>query len=302
VSGLPLADIQRLLWDLIAAPEGVGPGLAALRREGRLPVADLSEVVRGDQRLAAQDRLDIYASMYFYRLRDALAEDFPRTAAVAGGARFHNLVTDYLLAHPSRHWSLRHLGDGFAGFLAGHELGRIHPWLADLARLEWARIEVFDAADVPVLTREQAAAAGPELRLRLVPAARLLTVAWSVAPLWLALAGEEGGTGAAGTSAAVSDGTGGSFPPPVRCEPPRQQAGGLLVWRRQTSVLHRSLPPDERAALDALATGGAGLPELGALLAERAVAEAAADAVAEATARLAGLLAGWLQDGLLAEE
>jgi hypothetical protein len=39
----------------------------------------------------------------------------------------------------------RHVGRRFADWIAGETT--VAPHLADLARLEWARVEVFDAAD-----------------------------------------------------------------------------------------------------------------------------------------------------------
>ena len=68
-----LARAQCIFWDLITAPTGVEPGAADLVRSGKLDAADLSFLIRGDERLGPADRLNIYADMYFYRLRDSLA-------------------------------------------------------------------------------------------------------------------------------------------------------------------------------------------------------------------------------------
>jgi hypothetical protein len=133
-----LRGVEELLWKLITAPEGVVRGAAELHREGVLESQDLSFLVPPNDRLGSAEQLDIYADMYFHRLHDCLAEDFPVLLARLGGARFHNLVTDYLLAHPSTHFSLRELGRALAGFLDSHALEREFPALADLARLEWA--------------------------------------------------------------------------------------------------------------------------------------------------------------------
>src|SRR5437867_1500066 len=79
-SAMPtLSQTQALLWKLITAPEGATAGLAALSPREQ---AVCASVVRADERLSAIERLDIYADMYFYRIRDALKEDFAAVAAV----------------------------------------------------------------------------------------------------------------------------------------------------------------------------------------------------------------------------
>ena len=142
-----LRRAQEVFWSLITAPEGVRPAVEELTRNGALREREVDEIFADDPRLRAVDRLDIYANMYFYRLLDGLAEDYPRVHAAVGADRFHNLATDYLLRHPSEHPSLRHLGRRLPVFLDAYPLREEFPYLADLARLDWAHVEVFDAPD-----------------------------------------------------------------------------------------------------------------------------------------------------------
>ena len=128
-----LARTQQLVWQLITAPAGVEDGIRRLRQQRALEGDDLSFLVAPGRKLDPTEQLGIYADMYFYRLRDCLAEDFPRLASHLGEVGFHNLVTDYLWAHPSEHPSLRELGRRLPGFLARHELAATHPGAADLA-------------------------------------------------------------------------------------------------------------------------------------------------------------------------
>ncbi len=191
-----LRGLQSRFWGLVSAPEGVAKQVAELHRAGVLESEDLSFLVRPDARLGPVERLDIYANMYFYRLRDCLTADFPKVAARVGAARFHNLVTDYLLAHPSTHFSLRELGRALPGFFRTHPLQREFPVLSDLAQLEWARVEVFDDADAAPLTREELLEAGgsapDSFGVALVSSIRLLRVDASVLPLWKQLDGRGG--------------------------------------------------------------------------------------------------------------
>ena len=285
LSDLDLSRLQALFWRLLTAPEGVANGAEQLARGGELDSADLSFLIRpdpperGEGRLDSVERLDIYADMYFYRLRDALAEDFPRLARHLGETHFHNLVTDYLLAHPSRHFSLRELGRALPEFVRGHALERALPLLADLATLEWARVDVFDEADGHPLSQqalfEGGVSAPDAFRLGLIPAARLLAVDLRVLPLWKELGDEDAGTAA---------------------DPSSGAAGSVAVWRREGSILHRSLLRDEAICLRALADGGTSLAQLGELLADAQPEDAAEQQIAE---RFAGLLARWAQDAVL---
>ncbi len=274
-----LREVQELVWRLLVAPEGVAKGAAELRRAGVLAGDDLSFLVRSDQRLGAVERLDIYADMYFYRLRDCLAEDYPKLCSVLGAERFHNLVTDYLLAQPPTHFSLRELGRALPGFLASHPLSGELAALADLARLEWARVDVFDERDAPPLSRsrllEQPAAG---LRFRLVPAARLLPVAESVLPVWKQIE-------AGGQPSEDACRTGGE---------PRT----ALVWRKGFAIFHRSLAADEARCLEAARAAPIDVARLGELLLG-ARPDLPPERLAE---RLAGWLERWSHDQILCEE
>ena len=274
-----LRSVQELLWKLITAPEGVGRGAAELHRQGALPSEDLSFLVPANDKLGSVEQLDIYANMYFHRLRDCLAEDFPVLLARLGDARFHNLVTDYLLAHPPSHFSLRELGRALPAFLASHPLARELPSLADLARLEWARVDVFDEADAAPVSREEILERGAsepeEFRLALVPAARLLRLDASVLPLWKRLdAGED----------------------PAEDAALRGESCAVRVWRKDLAVFHRSMASDEERCLEALESGGTSLAELGELLAR---AQPPHVAETQLAGRFAALLDLWTQDEIL---
>ena len=281
-----LRSVQSLFWRLLSAPEGVSKGAAELHRAGEIESQDLSFLVRPDARLGPVERLDIYADMYFYRLRDCLVEDFPKLAARIGDARFHNLATDYLLAHPSTHFSLRQLGSSLPGFLRTHPLEREFPALADLASLEWARVDVFDDADAAPLSRqellEKGGSAPEKFAVALIPSARLLRVDAAVLPLWSRLDGGD---------AAEEDGD--------RKRSARAETCAARVWRKGFSVLHRSLPADEEQCLRALAAGAATLAQLAELLLEQ---QPSGTPPEQAAQRLALLLDLWASDELLTSQ
>jgi len=224
----------------------------------------LLERIRSTPALRAVDRFDIYARMYRDRIVDALREDFPRVAAILGGERFRTLAASYLAEHPSAHPSLRHLGQELPDFIAGAGLPDLPAFLPDLARLEWARGEAFDAPDVEPLGLDDLRAVSPadwgRLCFTLVPAATLLVFDWPVHEIWGAGEGLDPG--------AVL---------------PRRTA--VRVWRKGFAVYHAAMDGAEETALLHARAG-----EPFATLCE----------VLETPDQAAGLLLRWVEDGLIA--
>ena len=270
-AGPELRALQELLYDLMTAPTGVAPGLAA---RGMASGA-LHAIIVGDARLSATARLDVYANMYFFRILDVLREEFPRVLALVGDDAFHDLVTDYLLAERPAHPSLREVGARLPAFLARHRLASGPDGvagLAGLALLERTHRELFDGPDASPLTLEGLRALPPEafvaLPVRLVPchAVAAHQPAWST--VWERVGAAE----------------------------PDAHAEVMLVWRQGFAVRHRRVEePAEQAMLERAARG-ATLGEL----CETFVAASPASADGAALAGQAfGALARWVDDGLL---
>lgn len=303
-----LRRTQQIFWSLITAPEGVRAALEELRRRGALAERDLETIFAGDGRLPVVDRLDIYANMYFFRLLDCLAEDFPRVHAAVGSDRFHNLITDYLLRHPSEHPSLRHLGEHLPAFLQDHALRSEFPYIADLARLDWAHVQAFDAPDSPCLTREELALLPPErageARLRLIPAFDLLRLEYDIVRIWRDLEASRaagravGDREAAGACAAGTDSRSPGAESSARVAEPRgpgaarRRATRVRVWRQAFVVYHRSVGEEEARCLE-LVRGGESLGRLCQQL-------AAGRDPGRATERVGRILQGFIEDGILA--
>jgi hypothetical protein len=266
-----LSTTQRLLWRLITAPEGVAAALAADADRGGALGEALSRSVRAGGALAAAQRVDVYANMYFFRLLDVLRDDYPAVAAVLGETDFHNLITDYLLHHPPAHFSIRHAGDRLPEFVATHALVAARPYLGSLAQLEGALNDAFDAADSRTATGADLAAipAGDwaALRFRLHPSVRVLHSRWAVHDLRRRVdRGDAPGE-------------------------PDQTPTALRVWRREIEVLQRSVDAVEFNALT-LAARGAAFGD---------ICAAADQSQADETApRLAAMLACWLDEGCIA--
>ncbi len=135
----------------------------------------VSDYLTPNTLLTAAERLDIYHRQYWFRLLDALAEDFPAMRALLGERAFSNLSKAYLAACPSKSFTLRDLGSHLPSWLKVDpgRAGKYGALAIDVARLEWAHVEAFDAASIPPL-ESASLASGPDLRPRLQPCLRLL--------------------------------------------------------------------------------------------------------------------------------
>lgn len=110
--------------------------------------AALTRVVAGNARLSPLQQAEIYREQFWLRHVDALEEDFPGLSHLLGEERFARLARAYLEALPPRSWTLRDLGDRLPAFCRGYEgfdEAQAGPARA-LASLDWAFVDVFDAA------------------------------------------------------------------------------------------------------------------------------------------------------------
>jgi hypothetical protein len=217
-----LEEIQRRFFELIVAGEGViPPGL-----------------------LGASRRLDVYGDAYVSRLVDVLAADHPKLAAALGDG-FADRIGEFVRARRPASFTVRDLGVPLAEYLESRT--ELAPWLADLARLERARVEVFDGPDAAPLTREALGEvpieAFPDQRLGLVPSSELVSLRWAVDDVWAAIENDQ------------------PWQPPAACE------RAVLAWRRELQVVHRTLDVDE-AALAPLVARQATIAELSERLCE----------------------------------
>jgi hypothetical protein len=135
-------------------------------------------------RLSAAQRVDIYREQFWLRHEESLREDFPGTRALIGPA-WEDLVRGYLKEFPPTTPSLRELGFQLPDYLEKH--GGIDSSVFDMARLERAYLEVFDAPDEPPLDPAHVGALSPEqwplARLGISGALRLLELGSHAADL-----------------------------------------------------------------------------------------------------------------------
>jgi hypothetical protein len=175
------ADVMRPLTDNDAMQEFLEDGSSVRDR--------VAAYVSPNRHLTAFDRLEIYNRQYWFRVLDALREDFPTLRSLVGEEPFDRLARAYLAAHPSRSFTLRNLGSRLPAWLTGHvEYAGARADLAlDVARLEWAYVESFDEAEVDPLSAEQIAHLNANSCIGLQPHLQLLALCYPVDDLVLAV-------------------------------------------------------------------------------------------------------------------
>jgi hypothetical protein len=159
-----------------------------------VPPGRVEEVLRPSATLPAAERIGVYHAMYLLRMAEALESDYPALAHYLGDERWRDVVRNYVSAHPSRSYTLNRLGRDLADWLRQAAGLPRRGFCHDLARLEWAVTESFDAVEAPRLREGDLARVLPEewsgARLVPSPALRLLSLRWN-ANAWLDSARDE---------------------------------------------------------------------------------------------------------------
>lgn len=142
--------------------------------------------------LAPAEQLEVYRRQFWLRHTAALLEDYPALSRLLGQREWELLVESYLRELP-RSWTLRDLGAGMAEHIRQRSSTPRQALCVDMARLEWAYVEVFDAPFSPALDpiRLQRLNANQwlEVKIQLAPTLRLLRLSYPVAELRAELRG-----------------------------------------------------------------------------------------------------------------
>ncbi|MDB5962404.1 MAG: hypothetical protein JWP59_3698 [Massilia sp.] len=179
-------------------------------------------------------RLAMYRGHLTGTWHATLAAAFPVLRQLVGEEFFEAMSRAFGIAHPPVDADLHVFGADLPGFLEKFEHAADYPYLADMARLEWALHRAHFAADADIVSAADLAALTPaqfdSARFTVHPALSLLASPWAVVSLWHAHHGA-------------------GFPPsmaaPEQCVVVRPQ------WRAQVAPLDKA----RFAALRALAAG-----------------------------------------------
>jgi putative DNA-binding protein len=150
---------------------------------------DLIASVAGDS-IPAAGRLRVYRHHVFHSLATALTATFPTVQALVGEEFFCGLARAFVAGALPRQPVLAEYGEGFAGFVAGYAPAGGLPYLADIARLDWALNAAFHGPAEPRLGVGDLAAIPVELlparSILLAPGAAVVRSAYPIDRIWAA--------------------------------------------------------------------------------------------------------------------
>jgi hypothetical protein len=146
---LPLSRLQRWMQAVIEQPGTVDEAVASGAAREELDPGEIERVILPSKTLTPVERVGVYQGMYLLRMVEALENDYPALQHFLGDEAFADLVTRYVAAHPSRSYTLNLLGEALPEFVRTSRGIRGKAFAADLARLERAVTEVFDAERSP---------------------------------------------------------------------------------------------------------------------------------------------------------
>ena len=226
-------------------------------------------------RLTALERFEIYRRGYHARLIECLADDYPAMQHALGEALFENLGRAYVARFPSTGPNLNYYGRHMSGFVRE---GMPEPFaerafVADLASLEWAIVEVIHAPGEPALTVEGLQGVPPDrwdaAQLEATPALRLLRFSHPVNEYFRAFRSDE--------SPAI----------------PGPEATAAVVYRSGPTIWRMDLTEPMTRVLSALVAGEA----LGEALGRAEAAMSELDA-GEVSSRVTAWFREWVVHGL----
>ena len=179
-----LKKTQSWMQTVIMHPGTDQEAVAAKKSQALVSTRHFPQLVLPSRTLNSFQRIGIYRDMYLARLREALASDYPALLHCLGDDAFTQLVAGYVQKFPSQSYTLNHLGDRLPIFIRSLRSLRRREFLYDLARLELAISEVFDAPESPVLKPKAIANISPEaweaVRLKPIEALQLLAFHYPV--------------------------------------------------------------------------------------------------------------------------
>ncbi len=257
-----LARLEHWMQAVVMHPEGAEAGLRSRQARRLVPAAAArpETVVLPSRQLTSVERLEIYAHMYYARLIEVMEAEYPTLRQILGPHAFAVACRQFVASNPSRTRTLGSLSARFPDFLA-KTLPRTHRngLAVDVARIERAMEDVFDAPRAEPLTATEFAALGAGnwegVTLRVTPALQLLKLRYPANAFMNALRRGE------------------------RPRAPRPRATFAIVFRRGFQVMRRDQEPEQFRLLEALV---AGRPLAAAVRASIGRRGARADRVAEA--------------------
>lgn len=142
----------------------------------------------GPDGMPSARRFNVYRNNVVVGLSESLKVTYPAVCRIVGEEFFLAMARVYVTADPPRSPMLLQYGSGFPDFIGRFAPAANLPYLADVARIEWAWKEAFHAADATPLSPAVLAEIPQErlgdLRLRLHPSVQLVTSQYPALTMW----------------------------------------------------------------------------------------------------------------------
>jgi hypothetical protein len=182
--------------------------------------------LRGSSKQTRDALFDVYRLGYAGRLIEVLESEYEVLALWLGGD-FGSMGRAYVEAHPSDVRNARYFGRHLPGFLAERAIDPPTAVTSEIAALELALSDAFDAEDAASLSLSDLAALAPEDWPRLTfaahPSVRVLTFQTNAADVWEALRKDL------------------EIPEPARLA----EASRFIVWRQDFTARFRLMRDEE---------------------------------------------------------
>jgi len=151
--------------------------------------AGISEFVAGDG-MDPSARLRVYRNHAVITLTDALKATYPVICRLVGDGFFAYAAHEFIREHMPEKPSLAEYGGAFPDFVAKFPPCGELPYLADVARLEWAINQALHAETADAIMRSDLAAVSageaPRLLLSVHPSLKLVESRWPIERIWRA--------------------------------------------------------------------------------------------------------------------
>lgn len=132
-------------------------------------------------------RFAVYRNNVMVSLIDALADNCPVLQAQVGEDFFRAMAAEFIRQHPPSSPVLAQYGEGFADWIAAFPPLADWPWLADLAKLEFAFITALHAPDTQTACRIFPSAVDPQTTgLVMNNSLQVVCSRWAIYQIWCA--------------------------------------------------------------------------------------------------------------------
>lgn len=136
----------------------------------------------------SNELMQVYRNNYYISLTEALRSVYVSVDKLVGKGFFDFVAHSYIDAHPSKSGNLHEFGSYFSYFIGSLDQAASVPYIADIAKLDWAWHQMFHAKDSAPLNVETLEEFEHEelgaLNFKFIEGMQVLTMGFTVFGLW----------------------------------------------------------------------------------------------------------------------